>query len=297
MATAGKVDFPAHMKEFHYDLLSQDGADNISSSMVDVMNTALGANPYTGLVSYAPTTYLANMVTELGIFNALIAALSTQTDWEGFLDAAVAKLDAKVFDDTYILADIEAQADLIDDNLVNTVIPKYQAGMLKAGAVMTSAFKVGEALIWKGRTHELIKYATELRMKLNLQRNEAVIKAADGMVQANLTRLEMEKSVLHYTVEIYRMHIAALKEQLDRQQTLDIAEAKWPLEIFQYGANLLASIGGGSVIPGTTDQAAMSSTQSALSGALAGASAGSAIGGNWQSAAVGGLLGAGLSFL
>ena len=90
-------------------------------------------------------------------------------------------------------------------------------------------------------------------------------------------------------IEANRMKIVALKEQTDTDLKYDEADATWDLEVFQYGCNVLASIGGGVASPKGSKQP--STSQSMIGGALSGAAAGGMIGG-LPGALIGGVLGA-----
>lgn len=53
--SSGKVDFPDHMKVAHKDWLDGTGTDTMTSSVVDLMNTAMtGASPYNGYTPVDP---------------------------------------------------------------------------------------------------------------------------------------------------------------------------------------------------------------------------------------------------
>ena len=294
MTTAGRVDFPTYMKEIHGDWLSNysvpASGDQVTNSITTALTAAYGNSPYSSLVALDPSTELGNMDTAIAAFNTLVDALAYDTDWEGAVDTAKTKLDAAVFDDTYITADIAAFGNELDDQIDNIVLPRFQRGLQDVNAVMSSAFVVGEAIIEGMRDRDVAKYGSSLRIKFNFQRNDAIIKGVERLLANKFSRIEMEKTVAHYTMEANRMRISAEKEQKDTDNLIDIEDAKWNLEIWQYGANLLAAIGGGTAIPGSSDSGSPSRWQSALSGALAGASIGNTFGGGWG-ALVGGALG------
>ena len=119
MTTAGKVDFPAHMKDVHQDWLNDYSGDNdtITTNMVEVMNSALSADPFSAMTAYDPATQLTAMDAAVTAFNVLVDALDYEQDWEDAVDAAVAKADGAVFDDTYIDNDISAFGDNLDDQI------------------------------------------------------------------------------------------------------------------------------------------------------------------------------------
>jgi hypothetical protein len=279
------------MKTIHQDWLNNTGADTMpaTESMVDLMSASIGTSPFNSMTAYDPATPLAAMVTAIGALETLADALDEETDWEAKIDAAVAKADAAVFDDTYVDADIAAFGNELDDQIDNIVLPRFQRGLQDVNAVMSSAFVVGEALIEGMRDRDVAKYGTDLRQKLHFQRNDFVLKGAEGMLRDMFAAIDFEKAIMHYTIEAKRMHIAATKDQVDSDNLIDAKDGRWDLETYQYGANLLAAIGGGTLLPGSQNQDS-SSGNSALSGALAGASIGSSIGGDWGTV-VGGALG------
>ena len=293
MGNAGRIDFPDHMKTVHQDWLDDTGTDTIeaSGSMVQLMNTAIGGSPYTAMTAYDPDTSLDNMDTAVSNFDTDVEALDPDDDWEDAVTAVVAKLDSTVFDDVYVDADIEAFGDVLDDQLENVVLPRFKGGMRDIGAVMTSAFVVGQAVIEGMRDRDVAKYGSEARLKFNIQRNDFVYKGVETVLRNYMAKMEFRKSHMHYAIEAYRMRVVSEKEKKDTENNISIADGRWDLETYQYGANLLASIGGGTMIPKDSGGGGGPSTaQSGIGGALAGAAAGGMIGGP-TGAIVGGILG------
>jgi hypothetical protein len=262
--------------------------------MVDAMNAALDGSPYASMTVYDPTTRLAAMDSAVTYFKNAVDALDPDGDWEDAVDAAVAKADAAVFDDTYINSDIAAFRVKIDEQIVNTVLPRFQAGLRDVNAVMSSAFVVGESIIEASATTDVTKYGTDLRVKLVLQRNDFIQKGVEAILRDLYADVESTKNVAHYTIEANRMGIASLKDKKDEENTILVKDGRWDLETYQYGCNLLAAIGGGTVVPASTG--GPSTAQSAIGGALSGAAIGSAVGGGngWITgggALLGGILG------
>jgi hypothetical protein len=291
MATAGRVDFPDHMKTIHQKWLDDTAVDTNESSMVDAMNAALGASPYSAMTAYDPATSLASMDTVVSGFDTIVGNLAATTDWESAVDSVVAKADANVFDDTYITADIAAFGNELDDQIDNIVLPRFQGGLRDINAVMSPAFVIGESIIEGMRDRDVAKYGTDLRVKFNIQRNDFVFKGVETILRDLIASVEFEKSYLHYAMEAARLRIVSEKEKKDTENNVSISDGRWDIETFQYGANLLAAIGGGTMIPSTSgDMRGPSKTQSAIGGALAGAAAGGMVGGGWG-ALVGGALG------
>jgi hypothetical protein len=280
------------MKAAHEDWLTQDGTDTIEASITEVMNAAIGASPYSGATAADPDTPLADAWTAVCAFNTVVDALDQEADWLSAIAAAYGEYDNNVVDATYIEDDINAFAQVLQDQLDYVEVPKIKAGYRDANAVLSSAFPIAEAVIRGMGMRDVAKYATDLRLKNHFIRSEWVLKAADSMLKNLMERVRFEEAVARISVEAKRIHIVAVKEEVDQQAQFDEADGKWDLEAFQYGGNLLAAIGGGTAsIPGANP----SKSQSALGGALSGAAAGAQFG-PWGAMA-GGVLGLGASLL
>ena len=280
--SSGQVSYPAYMETIHSTWL-----DAVAALIVTAVS---GGSPFASTVAYDPTASVAIMVAGVGAFNTAVDALSDESDWEAKIDAAKTKLDAAVFDTTYVNADIVAFQAQVDDVLASDILPKFQTGMRDINAVYTSSFVMGEAVINGMSQRDVNKYASALRLNFNTQRNDAIVKSADTMVQNLLKRVEFERAVAHYTIEAQRLGIVAFKEQADQDVVLTDMDARWDLEMYAYAVNMLGGISGGTV--STSGNAGMSKTQSALSGALSGAAAGAMVsGGNPYAIGAGAVIG------
>ena len=269
---AGAVDYPDYMEAVHKDWLEGDAASRLTAENVTaVMSTAIGGSPFTGEVAYDPETSLDSVDTAVTGFNTLIDTLSHEADWESAIDAVVAKIDAAVTSDDYIDADIAAYTDLIDDEYYDVVEPRFESGMRDINAVVSSAFVIGKSNLVAKKNRDVAKYSSELRLKMNIQRNALIVGSAGTVLDSLMRRVAFERDYASLITEAKRIRIVASKEQTDQDLLIAEADARWDLEVFQYGGNVLAAIGGGTVQP---SMPGMSKGQSALSGAMAGAAMG-----------------------
>jgi len=279
---SGKVSYPTYMQDAHSDWLDDSGVDTLTESMASVMEAAIGNSPWTAQAAYDPDTDIAAILASGTTLQALVTLLSSGTT----LDTLIADvLDESRIDD----AVTEFAADL-DARLTNEVIPRFERGMQDINAVVSSAFVIGRALIEEGQDRQVAKYSADLHMKA----------FSDDAIRVIQLKLEYQKVATSIIAELYRLKIVAKKEQTDTDMNIDDKDAKWDLEVFQYGANLLAGIGGGT---GNTSKPGPSQAQSAIGGALSGAAAGAMVGstvpgfGTATGAVVGGVLGAASAFL
>lgn len=248
--SSGAVSYPAYMQTIHNDWLDDTGTDTITSSITDIMNTALGNSPWTGQIAYNPDADIATMVASHTTLQDLITLLSTGTT----LDTLV----ANVLSDTYIDNLVDEFAADLDARMLSEIIPRYERGMQDINAVSSSAFAIGRALIEENQDRQVAKFSAELHVK----------SSSDDALKIIQMKLEYQKLATSMLIELYRIKIVAKKEQNDLTMDIDERDAKWDLEIFQYGGNLLAAISGGSV--GTQKP---STAQSAIGGALMGGAA------------------------
>jgi hypothetical protein len=315
---SGVVDYPAHMKTWHQDAMDDTGADVLATSMNDAMNAAIGSSPWTAAVPYDPSADITAYEAAIAGFDALIAGITETTDWDALFTQAVASItvaDKSItgITDAEILVDSAAFAASLDNQITTVVLPRFQAGMLDINAVVSSAFVLGQSNIEGFRDTDVAKHESGLRVdaakvnaqvdvqeaQMNLNKDVQVtqiqISAADQMLRIYLNRYAWEESYMKVVVEGKRLKIIASKEESDLGYEYDEKDALWDLEVFQYGGNLLASIGGGVLNPKSTKP---SGAQSVIGGALSGAASGAMIGsavpgiGTAIGAGIGGLLGA-----
>jgi len=281
---SGDVSWPDYLQDAHAQLIDHDGADTPTSSIIDVLNTGLGANPYTGENSSDPSTEITAIHAGVTDFDTLVTLLSTGTG----LDTLV----SGILDTTRIDTAVDAFDDDLDARIDADVYPRFEAGMLNINAVISSAFVIGRANIEEGRNREVAKYSASLRLKA----------ATDDALKVVALKLEYQKSLTHYVIEANRIAVVAHKEQDDKDLGIDVSEATWDLEIFQHAANMLAGISGGTGASTAKEPSQITSAIGAgISGAATGALVGSMMvegsaGGPWG-AAIGAGLGIGMSLL
>lgn len=282
--SGGKIDYPDYVRVAHNDWVDGTGVDTMASSVVDLMNAAIGSSPFTAATAFDPDTYLGAALLEVSNYTGMVPTLASGL--ETALNALV------VFD---VTEEVEAFSDHLDAQLEATVYPRFEAGMRDIGAVMSSAFAIGRANIEEGRNREVARYSSQLRLQLQTKRSMS----PTDVIQATQLWVAARETAARLAIEHNRIEIVARKEQVDKDIELDEADAKWDLEMYAYGGNLLAAPSGG-VIPPTP--AAKSSLSSALGGALSGAAAGAMLGaptgiGAPIGAAIGGAIGIGAALL
>lgn len=263
--SSGAVSHAAYLETAHKDWLDKTGVDTIEKSMTEVMDSALGSSPWTALTAYNPDVDIAAYEAGVTAFAAVLAGLSDTVDWAAFYAQAALTIDGVA--EANITADVAAFQAQADDNVTTRILPRFRRGMQDINAVQSSAFVIGEAIIEAFQARDVNKYTSGLRFTLNDKRLQAI----EQMMNLMARRIGWKESYTRMVIESKRIKIVAKKEQTESNAAIDEKDAKWDLEVFQYGGNLMAAIGGGTAIP---NMAGKSQASSAIGGAMSGAAMG-----------------------
>ncbi len=292
--SSGAVSHSPYLETAHADWLNSTGADLMVSSVTDVMNSAIGNSPWTAKLAYDPDADIASFEAATAAFRLLLTGLSDTVNWAALYAQADTTLAGPA--EIAITADVAAYAAIIDDSITTETLPRFRRGMQDINAVQSSAFVIGEAIIEAFRDRDVAKYLSTLRMGIE----DKKLTATEQMMNMMARRIGWEDDYVKFVVESMRIKIVAKKEEMDQNATIDEADSKWDLEVFQFGANVMAASAGGT---STTGVKGVSKAQSAIGGALMGGAAGWMVGaeigsgGGPYGAAIGAVLGAAVSLL
>lgn len=288
------IEYPTYMQDMHRFWL--DGTVS-GSSIVDTggvalqIKNAIATNPFTGLTPYDPTTDIAAMATAISTFQTLVTAMDPATDFDTYWTAALASVDADISPDTYIAARALAHGNALDTELVTKVIPRFNAGMRDINGVQTSTFVIGRALIELDRNDKMDKFMADMRYQADAKRGELAQSLTAEMVRMYLQKMEYQRTIQASSIEKNRLGIAAEQDYNTELKALAADEARWELEVYKYGGNMLASITGGTVGSVPVDGSKTARIiGSGLAGAVAGAQIAAATAGSGSSG-IGALLG------
>jgi hypothetical protein len=292
--SSGAVTHSPYLEACHAGWLDHNNVDFIHLSATEVMNNAFGNSPWTAKNAYDPDAQLANYMADLADLKVILAGLSDKTDWADFY--AQAELTLTGVGEVALIADVNAYAAILDDTIIAETLPRFRRGMQDINAVQSSAFVIGEAIIESFKNRDVAKYLSTIRMGLGDKKLEAV----NQMMQIMARRIGWRGEFVKTSVEANRIKIVAKKEQTEQDATYDEHDAKWDLEVLQFGANVMAASAGGT---STSPLKSPTKAQSAIGGAMMGGAAGYMVGaeigsvGGPYGAAIGAVLGAAVSML
>lgn len=275
--SSGKVDFPGYMKTAHQDWLDDTGADNMTYSIVDLMNTAMGgASPYNGYTPKNPDDAFFAATKDLGDYSSAYEILKGFDEWG--IDTA---FDTYMADDAaFITAAVAAHSSQLDDELNNSVLPAFKAGMANINATMGSAFVIGEAKLWDSKVKKVAETDANIRLQRIQQGSEISIKRMGVWA-------DWKKALTQVSGEYSRLYLAASFERDNNYMEKLHKDAVWDMEMYAYGTQVMACISGvaSTVVEGGKGSALGGAMSGAAMGAMAfpanpllGAAVGGAIG-------------------
>uniref|UniRef100_A0A6M3IL21 Uncharacterized protein n=1 Tax=viral metagenome TaxID=1070528 RepID=A0A6M3IL21_9ZZZZ len=286
--SSGVVGFPAYMETIHSDWLDKTTVDSLTLSVTAAMEAAHGGSPWAAAVAYDPDADITAYEAAVAGFDAMLAGITETTEWAALYTQAVASIDGIV--EAEITADVVAFAAQLDDQITTVALPRFQAGMRNINAVVSSAYVIGEAIIEGFRDRDVAKHSSMIRLNSVNDRGRQYLEATNQLLGFLMQKYAWEETYAKMEIEARRIKIVAKKEESQENLKIDESDATWDLEVFQYGANLLGSIGGGVLNPAGPKEP--STAQSMIGGALSGAAAGAMIGG--MKGSIGGPAGAAL---
>ena len=201
------------------------------------------------------------------LYGKFMAGLDVEALWRQVYNATVGGPEVNDM--------VSAESALLDDEIEETSLPRFQLGMRNVNAVHTSSFVIGKALIESAKIKQLAKTDSELRYKM-------VSVAADRWK----THLAWNESVTKFYPELLKLFVSAKMDIDVHNYELKKQNALWPFTVLDFHkANLGALQGAISTASGSGS----STTQKAIGGALSGAGMGFALA---SGTAVGGPMGA-----
>lgn len=304
-------------------------------------NPAYAANPYTSAVAYDPEDDIDAMLAALNaLCNALLAFHNTSVDinvvataydkavtvqdyvprtaLQAHMTAMETSIDAIILNEEKIDESVNQYSEQLQADIEEKALPIFESGMRDINAVMSSAFIIGEALIFAEKDRNVAKFSADLRLANWSDRNKAIINSSAALTEEDIKLFggylslaesvgkffiqgtEYKRLLTQSLVDVLRMKIVAFKEETDENLRIQDAKFKWYPMLTQYMASMIGSAGGGHAVPAGYSSSTGSNIQTALGGVMAGASIGAMFngetGGMWGSA-IGGILGGAASLL
>lgn len=319
---SGAVSFPGYMEDFHKYLLLDNGtgvSPNLGTSYSEIAAAMLAAaSPYNGVNAYDPDAELDNNDARYSSHNALVTALSAQSDWNTQLTNAAAKADDATLFPKVNLIDDDMKVDAVSDAVAAAAAAQSASGVsdqvsqfdtrgkealsrarnrfLTSAAqnkTLHSATVIGMALLERGHLDTVNEFSANLGKGAF---DNALNIILNGQVDAAKRRREFRNQVVaqgsQFVVDTQRRDVGlsaeATRIMMEKSRNRIVAMSDWTdrnLEIDVadafYDLDVMDRLSNAMTsINGapSISQTKVSRTQSALGGAAAGASLGSQAG-------------------
>lgn len=266
---AGKSDFPEYMKTFHGRLLDNGGGTYPNQSVMSLFNTAIaGGSPFHAYMTPVTSMTAKDAFVETGkTFLSYSKIFKLLEDFQNYdLDAKITEFtpDNSV---TSIMADVSSS---LDDDIVNVILPKFQSNLRSIGAVMSSAYAIGESVIWDSKVKALAKERISIE-ELSMRKQELGLKMA-------LSVADLTKQIAFASTDVVKTYLSLKTDEDTHYAQMGDHDRKFDMEMLQYCNNTLAAISGAALNQGQKKNQVGSAVGGALSGAAMGALAGAAMG-------------------
>jgi hypothetical protein len=176
----------------------------------------------------------------------------------------VEALFSQVLQDVYDMDTIrdlsDAHRDLLDDDIEQNALPRFQAGMRDMNSVMASSFVTGGSIIEQARVKKLAEFDAELRYKLIPVAAEVFSK-----------HLAWNQSVVQTYIEVMKFAVAAEIDTVKINLEYARLDKIWPFYVMEYERANIAALQG-AVTRATKDDQPSSTLGNVLGGAAMGAS-------------------------
>jgi hypothetical protein len=160
---------------------------------------------------------------------------------------------------------VSAESSLMDDEIEEKILPRFQLGMRDINAVMTSSYIVGKSLIESAKVKTVEKFSAELKYRM-------IPIAQDRWAK----HLAWNEGVIKNYIEVMKTFYV-VKSDIDEQNyKMHARDVLWPFTVLDFEKANLGAMQGAVNTSGS--EATGSTASKALGGALSGAASGAMIG-------------------
>lgn len=249
--SAGQVDYPDYIKNFHAFLmagvdsdpftLSWTGAPDFLSASV----AASAANPYSSVAAYDPDTALGSLTTQFTALETIVDAIDTG-DISTYVSAAVTQAALLLPD-----SEIDAAVDSFEARSLTAFqrsVGRATAGMFDIRAVMGTQYDMMVANMEQDRAVQVDDMDSRLRLLTAQERYQAKLQLVDQILRLLSTQVQGTSGLVSHQFDISKLTIVAKQDEVLSQVGFDEKDVLWDLNLLAYGQNALSSISGAATI-------------------------------------------------
>jgi len=172
---------------------------------------------------------------------------------------------------------VTAHRNLLNDDIEQNALPRFQEGMRDINAVMSSSFVIGKSIIENARVKKLAEFDATLRYKL-----------IPGAIEVFTKHLAWNQGVINSYLQVMQLAIATKLDTNSTNYEYIAKDKMWPFTVLEQERANLGALQG--AVSSPAGDAGASTGQKVVGGVLGGAATGAAVGGV-PGAVVGGVIG------
>lgn len=289
---AGKVGFPQYIETYHSLLIGT--ANGLTNLAQFVAGLQAGDSPYFGETAYNPDTALAANQTRFDIYDAAVTSFSPNSNWETAIEATREKLGESasypkidlVSNDiatnaianaiaaaTSVLAG-SAISDQVDAYEVKATprflrsVNRFASGLADIGAVNSSAFIVGMALLESEFVADVNKFDADLSAQAfnaiavdgiratfqaaatkQQQRNVQFAEASNLLLQSLVQKIQLNADATKTQADLNSVKITTKQDETNRNLELQVADSFFDLDVLSRAVGIVGGLSGATYIP------------------------------------------------
>lgn len=292
-SSSADYNWPSYMKNAHSRAM---GDGNFSKNVTRLISEAIDSNPYDdpSFITYEPSYEINNINTYLCHLHQIVEQIIPETDYRNFVSIAREVSSDITTDPALVDAATNAHRDILYSTLEHSTLPLYRRGVQNISAQYTSAFKLGEAYLYREVNSQVASFDADMRWKLAQSSLALVDTAISSMLQLYTLHIQSEQDVVGRSIDFEKTSIQAMTAYHETYNANLTGRGIWGLEATKYFAEIMRSImGGGTASNQAKKDPVLASLGGGITGAATGALVGSAIPGVGTAAGAigGGLLG------
>lgn len=269
------LNYPAYIQHAHQDYLdgSHTGyAYNVKAYLEAALNAG---SPYAVAAAYDPAADLEDARGRIDQHSELVGSLD-YTDVTAIVADALALAETVAGGASKIDAMVNA-FDAKQKDKLNAALNSFCGSAFDTRSTGNSQFKMALASLYDSHKREVGEYRANLDMQEEKTKEMIALQLAESMLRVHLVKIDADARVASMVADMDLKRIVGMKEYHESEIQLAELDAKWELDLFRYGENMLHALSGVASTGPRYDQRT-SGLAGLMSGSGAAASVGVAVG-------------------
>ena len=252
----GTIHVPLWIENAHADWLTGLAPDTAVAdytfgtqmNVTSELNKVRDDSPFANVDAYNPDDDLQGIRVRVDELLTSIDDYEPETNIEE--DAATAKdiAETYIYPETRVTALVEGFEDRQAGRFARAA-SRVAAGMQDIQATMTSQFGMALAQIEMDRAMEVNAFDAQAQLQRERDTQDMTRALIGILHDGRAQRTQLLGQGMTAQMDFARLSILAQQDKISQDIEIDSRDRLWNLELFQYGTNVLAAVGGGMLMP------------------------------------------------